>query len=415
MAEEIIAEKEHKVIQLPTRPQLEHREAPEDARKMTFSVEDFDVEQLPEKKDKKESVEEVLKTDPKNKEIKEDDSTNKDDKGGEKNKEQEEVVVEQGKEDASVVEDESKTKGLPKGLKPPVTALKEEVVEGGEKKEVIKKITPVQGKVQRDYTGHTDEEVTAFKKMSDEGYTFTKKLITENKELAKLKGSTYLQHEQAYVLDPDFQKMQTDQYFANKEASYWKDQLILMDLGKPWKPIERWDQQGNPVLGAERQPTKADEEQVRMYMNNSFNVANQLSSAIQQYPSRYKDRVKNDMSLINQERANRFAWVSDPKLLDHTVNIEGLGDRSIKQVREDFAKLFPEYLRPHPAVEIAADLMVSLRLAQGELAELQNGKTVESIKEKEQEKVEPSSRQKPRGEGKKTHGVTEFSALPESL
>jgi hypothetical protein len=360
----------------------------------TSTMDDFKVEQLPVKETKEKTLEKVLDTDP-------------------TGKPKTEVVKEEEAVEPGVEKSEEKKveSTVSKYLKPPA-GTKEEVKEG-EKKEIIKKIAPSTDKVVRDYSGYSQEEVAALKQMSNPAFQLATKLIQENRELAKLKGSTYLQHDNAYVLDPDFQAARNDYSFAQREAEYWQEQLIAMDAGKEWQPITGWDQQGNPILDKPRPPTKRDEEKVRLALNSCVQAANEFKGKLQNYPTQYKQRVQQDLQNIQQERANRFGWVSDPKLLDYTINVEGLGPRSVKQIRQDFIGLFPAYLQSHPAMEVAADLMVAFRMQSAELSDLRNGKQIEDIKNGEEERIEPTSQVKPPREKTPVHGVKEFKDLPE--
>lgn len=381
---------------------------PDHIAKTTFSIKDFDVEQLQEQKDEKPPTD------------KKDESVSKEKVGDglETNVIPDKSVVDKEKKDkvGEVVDGDGKD---PKEEKSPVSFLKPPKVAADKKDDVVGKevIKPVNvGKVTRDYTGHSAEEVTAFKKMSDEGYTFTKKLITENRELAKLKDSTYLQHEQAYVLDPGFRTLQSQAHFANKEGDFWKSQLLLMKQGKPWKAITEWDKQGNPVLSNEMPASEEAEEEVRRVMNLAYGVANQAETKAAEYPTKYKSQVTNDMQAINEERRNRFSWVADPKLMDYTIPIQyddGVKEVSIKQIRNEVSGLFPAYMRSHPAVEVVADLMVALKIGQAEFDAFKSGKQVEEIKEGEVGRGEPSSKAKPVVKDvKKIHGVDKFEQLP---
>lgn len=385
------------------KPHPEIKDIPEDVKSLEFKADDellaeFEVEQLPEQKSQKENVAEVIG-----------DKKEKVEKPEEVKSTEEEITEEVINEKK---EEKTTEPGLPKFLKPPKSDKDSKKDESKLKsEETIKPLIPI-GKVTRDYTGHSAEEVAAFKKMSDEGYTLTKRLINENKELSKLKDSTYLQHENAYILDPAFQELRTTETFAKKEGDYWQEQLLLMKSGKPWKPITAWDKEGNPVLGAERQPNERDEEQVRVMMNNCYAETHRLNGQIRTYPDKYKQQMTADMQAIEAESLKRFDWVREPKLMDYSIEIAGFGDRTIKQITEDFTGLFPPYMRGNPGVKVAANLFVALRLQEAQIQELQNNKVVEDIKTEEVTRVEPTTSSRPAKPKKAVNGVTEFSSLP---
>lgn len=296
-------------------------------------------------------------------------------------------------------------------LKPPT----EKPLAIGKGKEDIKAIGLPDKKEARDYTGFAPEEVNALKQMSNEGYALTSKLIKDNRELKKLEGTTYLQHENAYVLDPQFQELQLDATYAKKEGDYWKSQLIAMDGGKNWKPIVKWDVNGNPVLGAEQPGSKAAELEVARMMNNAYGVVQSTQGKLAEYPTKYKTYIKEALKDVDNECKQRFSWEADPKLLDYTISIayqDGSRDVSIKDIKKEFSELFPAPLRAHPAVNVAANLMVALRVGQAQMAANTGTAAVTEIKKEEQQLGEPASTARPAKPGKETHGVTKFEIDP---
>lgn len=371
---------------------------PERISKMEFK-DDFDplkdhvVEQLPAQNEKKDDKKVETKVKPKT-----------------------EVVVEvktgeadtneiQSKEEKVEVQPKEEKTGFSKFLKAPKSKVEEQQTG---------KVQDKQGTVGRDYSGFTESETSALKQMSNAGFELAAKALKDNKELAKLKDSTYLQHDQAFVLDPNYQKLHSDSTYIRKEFDYWQQQLANMDKGEKWQPIKGWDKNGNPVLDKERDPSKGDEEQVRMLMQKCYNMQTDVQGQIDQYPSKYKSQVSTDMQKSNAERTNRFPWVKDSSLMEHTINVEGLGERSIKQVYDDIKGLFPSYMQKHPAMDWVADLYVSFMVQQAEISELRTGKQVDTVRQDEKSLVEPTSGQRKVEvkEKKAVHGIKEFSAPP---
>ena len=363
------------------------KQMPESLKDVTFNAaEDFEVEQLPPQKEEKvekkeEKVETALKA-------------SKEDKVAE-----EKVEKKEEKKEVSI-------------LKPPTKG--EEKKEAAPAKGKIIELPQKGEKVTRDYSGFSDAEVTHLKQMSDGAYKFTTELLKERKELSKLKDTTYLQDPQAYRLDPRFQKLQVDKHYAQKEADHWRNQIALIKEGKPWREIVGFDDKtGAPQFGPERSATPQDEEAVRLAMNQCFGTVSQLDAQGQQYVSKYKEAINSDMQAIDTVMKERFSWEADPKLLDYTISVDG-GERSVRQIRQDIASVFPVYMQNHPAVRASGNLMVALMVAQAELASLKGAAAVTAIKEDEQEEVEPTSEHKPKngGKGKAIHGVVEFKEEP---
>ena len=296
--------------------------------------------------------------------------------------------------DASLkVESKDKGDGLPKFLKPPKgkegEAAPTNVIPL--KTAEVKPIVPKLGA--RGFTGFSKEESDAGRQMSNEAFAIYKKAITTRNELTSLKEQTIMQHPQAYVLDPGFQQAQTDLSYARKEADYWEQQLVNMDAGKEFVPISGFNPQtGEPILGQAMPATKAIEERVRMMVHNCYNAAQQLQGKLQEYPAKYQANVKSDLETIHNYRKQQFGWVNDERLLDYSVNVDGLGERTLKQIGEDVKRIIPSYMHSHPLSNVVSDLVISLRLKQAELTEALANQQVQQVKASEQDLVEPSSK-----------------------
>lgn len=277
----------------------------------------------------------------------------------------------------------------------------------GEKKEVIKTIG-LPTKIQRDYNGYNAEQVAVFKQMSDPAYKYVTELMKEKKQLESYKDSNYLQHPDAYILNPEFRKMQEDVQYLDTESKIWGQQLALIKNGKPWHKLTGWSKSGQPIYGTDEQPTPESEEQVRVWMNQCIQGAQQGMQKLQTYPEQYKSRIQQDLSAIKQEEQKRFAWVADPTLLEHSVNIEGIGDRPLKDIKTDFVSLFPPYLQSNPVLSVASNLFIALQIQGAQLRALQSEQQVTDIKEEELEKKEPSSNLS-KTAGKTVHGHKDFT------
>lgn len=324
------------------------------------------------------------------------------------------AVKEDNKESRAPTKEESN--GLPSFLKPPKSAedKAKEAIAPTAKKEVIAK-GKEEGKDTFDYSGFSASEVTNLKNMSRQSREFTSSLIKENKELAKLKDGTYLQHPQAYVLSPEFNNMNMEYNQVNQEYQHWRQQLALSKEGKKVRDITGWSKDGKLVVGEEVEPNENIEEQLRMQMHRSLSMADGMRSKITDYPNRYKTQITNDMQGIQQERRNRFAWVADPKILDYSVELAGKGEVTLKKMKDDFLAVWPPYLREDAGVQTSADMFLAMVLQGKELEELKASKQVAETKLDEASLVEPSSRIKPGGEIKTINGVKEFSmqGMPE--
>jgi len=405
-----------KTVPAPTIKPITSPNIPKEVADKNFSLDEFEVEQLPEQgktetspETKSEGAGELsTSTKPaKGTDVATEESPQRSDGGAERG--DDELEASSG-EAAAAAEGETKPK-LPKFLKPPKG--KEEVKVEGEKGTEVKPIVPKQST--RDYSGLSEEEVKAGKNMSVEAFSVFKKAVMANKELSSLKEQTIMQHPQAYILDPTYQQTRTELTFAQKEANYWEQQLINMDNGQELVPITGFDAKtGEPILGKPIQPTKALEERVRMNIHNCYNAAQQLNAKMQEYPAKYQQSIQKDLQDIEGYRKQQFGWVNDPSLLNYSVPVEGLGDRTLKQIKEDVQNILPKWMHSHPLTSVLGDLVIALRIKQAELAEATGSQAVQKTKEEEQELVEPSSKSKGsvRGKGAKVHGIDEFVIDP---
>lgn len=288
---------------------------------------------------------------------------------------------------------------------------KEEVKVEGKKEEKQTEIK-APSKITRDYTQYAPEDVAVFKQMSDSAYQYTTKLLKEKKDLTEASSKTYLQHENAYLLDPGFHEITNKIRLAGMESEIYKEQLKAIDEGKEVGLFKGFNNQGQPVFDALQKPNSALTEEIRIRLMNVTNIANQSRGQMQQYPERYKQGIATDMLAFENERKARFAWAANPEMLDYQIEVPGMGARSLKQVKEDMASVFPAYMRNHPAVSVVGDLMIALRLSQAEIQELKSGNQVTQVQEEEAKLVEPSTDARARDVNTGKYKVKEFSALP---
>lgn len=302
--------------------------------------------------------------------------------------------------------DEVKKEEVPKKeevksvLKPPTTDTKkdEKATEVKLKDKLpIAPITPVKEKATDtfDYSKYSSQEQGMLRKMANEAKVEYARLIDENKQLSSLKDATYLQHEQGYTLSPDYQALNQKAVLANVEGQAWRDALLAIKAGKPFKPIIGFNKDGSAKLGAEIQPTDEHELQVSQNLQACSQEVNRLSGELNVYPQRFKNQVQNDLAVMQQVQREKFSWEADPKLLDYSVEVEGQGEQKIRDIQAGFKSMFPPYLANTPGVHVAANLMVAMIIQGAELRQLRNQSQVATIKLDEAARGEPTSDNSP--------------------
>jgi hypothetical protein len=293
------------------------------------------------------------------------------------------------KQEEVKVEDATKPVEKPK-LKSALDVLKKP----GEKKPADANGKPANGlPANRDYSIFTPEEAEDAKQMSNGAFALATKL--KKQTLEKSDGLFY-QHPEAYITHPEYKKLQTEANYAEKETRFWAQQLDLIRAAKPWKELTGWDAQGNPQT-IDRQPTDADEERVRLNLYKMLDVTKDAKKALGTFGGKYQDAIKQTESAITEERGNRFAWVKDPSYLDYSLELPGIGEKTLGSIRSDFISFFPKHLQGSPIMDVAADMFVAIQIQNQQMLAMGNETKVEKIIEDEVQHVEPGSTTKPKG------------------
>lgn len=267
----------------------------------------------------------------------------------------------------------------------------------------------------RDYTGYDDETVKAFKNMSDPAYQLMKKVVDERNNLVKTKQDSYLTHPEAYTLTPEYTELNNRAYYANAEREFWKQQLINVRAGKEWTGLQGFDPKtGKPVPTAPQKPSTEIEIELQNAMTRSEGLAQQIQQEGRQYTQQFKQRYEGDVVAMNAERAKRFGWVADPKGLDDKIALGGeLGERTVKQVREDLLNMLPTYRRNDVLAELASDLFAGIQIYGARIRELEGQNAVVTEKKAEVLRAEPLGDTNGGGSSKPKGLVFDMNGLPD--
>lgn len=234
-----------------------------------------------------------------------------------------------------------------------------------------------------DYSGFAPEEQVVLKQMSNQARDFVAKNLRELNELKNRKPELYYQHENAYVLDPQYKELETTLGYVAKESQHWKEQLLKIRKGQDWMMLEGYNEKGEPIL---KGPFKASDE-ADINVSNALQVlTGEHNKMLQQragFGQQYQQRVKQDNAVLDAERAARFEWVKDPAKLEEKVDIGGkVGEVTIKQIKQDFKGLFASYHQGNPVLELASDMFAALQIYGARIRELEGtGQHKDRIKE----------------------------------
>jgi hypothetical protein len=299
--------------------------------------------------------------------------------------------------------------------KPKVEAKVEPVV----KTDTTKPITAAKTDTKvapRDYAGYDEETVRAFKNMDTAAYNVMKKVVDERNQLIKSRQDSYLTHPEAYTLTPEYTDLNNRAYFANAEREFWKQQLINVRAGKEWTGLQGFDPKtGKPVPTATQKPSDEIEIELQNAMTRSEGLAQQIQQQGQQYVQQFKQRYDSDVTAMNAERAKRFGWVADPKGLEDKIALGGeLGERTVKQVREDLLNMLPAYRRNDVLAELASDLFAGIQIYGARIRELEGQNAVVTEKKAEVLRAEPLGDTNGGGSSSKPKGmVFDMEGMPQ--
>lgn len=274
------------------------------------------------------------------------------------------------------------------------------------------KITPG---ASRDYTGFTDEEQRFLKQMPNDAFNYTAKQLRDKKTLEKSRGEVYLQNPEAFRLDPAYKKASEDVEYLSAEAKYWQQQLLNVKAGKEYIPLRGWNAKGEPVFDKPQPPTDAAEIELMQRMQSANQAAQQAGGQLQSMQQGYTNRVQQDTNAIRAVQQEKFAWTANPELLEHKINVDGVGERTVKQVKEDFISLLPEYHRSNVLSDVSADMFVALQIYAQEIRNLKSQLGLSEVKRGEVQRAEPTSKETPGTSGvakSKYGGPAIFDDLP---
>lgn len=217
----------------------------------------------------------------------------------------------------------------------------------------------------RDYSGLSSEETELFKKMGNKTFAHVKPIVLEHKrlkadnekiakELADLKVGkvTYpdsiYEHERAYSLTPEFERINNNKTTAEAVLAHWQHQAVLIRKGKDWQDIEE-DDKGNMRLKTPQPATDEDEVEV----NNCIAFAQrQLSKAEKvhdDFVSGFKARHQTDIDQIKKAETDYFPDYDKP-------------DHPTAQIQKETLEALPKSLRKSPLAPLVCKLVAAAKL-----------------------------------------------------
>lgn len=262
----------------------------------------------------------------------------------------------------------------------------------------------------RDYSKYTQEQQVVLKQMSNEAFEFT----TKQMEQAQLAAQhSFLQNPQAYILNPEYQRLNEDAYFLKQEASIHTDNLRKIVAGEEWTPLRGFTKEGQPVYDPKRAPTTMDAENVRMALMTASNSVGQVEARMTQFSSGYKQMISQGDQVLQAKRAEVFSWAADPKIMDQNIKVDGK-DIPFRQVHDFIKGMLPPWYQNLSITPLLGDLWVAFKLEQQKNADLSAQNGVVQTKIIEAGKVEPTSQRQELPTATATNGMPSKFSLADA-
>lgn len=237
-------------------------------------------------------------------------------------------AAKQGTEKSEPKKDEIDIKAFEKILNPDKSFIKaktdEKVIKPDDGQTDKDKIED-KGKPERNLEGFGEQEKVWLKRMPYEAYEYFSKALKEKRTIEdnlKTKEETYTkkikelevgkqilpesyyENENAFVLSPEFNNLQTYVQTAKAVENHWSEQLNLFKQGKNWTTLINDPKTGELVLGEEREYDAADEVYLLRQLNGASQQTSQWQGEATKFISGYKEKHQDYINTIkaNQEK-----------------------------------------------------------------------------------------------------------------
>jgi len=249
----------------------------------------------------------------------------------------------------------------------------------------------------RDYSDLPPEMVPLFKKMGDRSFDAFKPMYLEHQKLKKefeaLKATSeqsskasFFDHEEAYQLSPEYKHLSQNSSLLDAEINHWQQQLVNIREGKKWQPIVL-DDKGNPVIGAEEDPSPRAEAYIINGLNQAHNLKIDVNNKLQ--------GIKGTFS------AQHKGFVSGLQAVEKKV-FEGADQATLEKAMATKLPLFPAYLHNRPEIRALAKALAVIDGMAMLLNEKKAAATTAGIKARTQTNGGPRGGELQPGNGKAT-------------
>lgn len=165
------------------------------------------------------------------------------------------------------------------------------------------------------------EYFTARLKDLKEAKSKISELEQTTKALAAKQESSYLDHENGYLLDSGYAQLHQDATNVKQEVSFWEEQLIKIKNGDKWTNLQR-DKNGN-IQSAEYDPSAQAEVHVQQRINEGYQIHQRLSQEAKQLIEGFNSRRSERASRLQRIEDYMLPAFKDPKMVESDPVIKG--------------------------------------------------------------------------------------------
>lgn len=179
----------------------------------------------------------------------------------------------------------------------------------------------VDGKPLRDLEGFGEQEKIWLQRMPYESYEYFSKLLKDKKEIDKtyndekksltdkiaalesgkqILPESYYENPNAFVLSPEFGKLQHNAQLSKQVEDHWTEQLRKMEKGENWIPLTNDSKTGEIVYDEEREYSSDDKVYVLRQLTGASQQVAKFNFELERFVSGFNETHKTYVSKIKE-------------------------------------------------------------------------------------------------------------------
>jgi len=259
----------------------------------------------------------------------------------------------------------------------------------------------------RNYDDFDESERSLLKQMSNaafDKYSKNRKEMVEAKQqLEELRDKApeskspenLHEHPEAYTLSPEYREAANNYGKAQTEYGHWKQQLINVRNGEPWRGIDGYDANGQMVSSKQAyKATQSSEIDIESALQEAKNFMNQFGQQASHIQDNYSQIYSNAQNMLTEEQKKYFEWEENSEKLKTSVETPEGKSATIGDLKKGFFDAMPGNFQKHPVTNLASNLYVTLQLYASELGKLKKQLDISETNKKDSRRVEPRSGRK---------------------